>query len=58
MTEPLYRMHWIDPVSGQVRRGHAMPKAAAEAWLANARINTPQHDYWLAPVAEALAAAA
>ncbi len=57
MTQPLYRLVWPHPVTGAACRGEPMSKAAAEAWLANARRNTPDVAYAIEAVAEIRAAA-
>ena len=57
MTEPLFRLHWRKP-DGTVCSGQPLPKATALAWLANARLNTPQFDYWVESVGLDLRSAA
>ena len=57
MSQPLFRLYWRKS-DGTTCSGDALPEATAMAWLANASLNTPQYDYWIEPVREALRHAA
>lgn len=57
MTEPMFRLRWR-LADGTVCSGAPLPKATAEAWLENARRNTPQFHYWIEPMGAELQVAA